>query len=298
MIDRKHPQLSLRRQCNLLSLARSGLSYCKKGPDEATLALMHRLDELYTAHPFLGYRKLWYLVREEGHMASDQRVRRLLRRMGLKAIYQAPNTSKKHPANPIYPYLLKNLALTGPLQVWAVDITYIRLHQGFCYLVAIIDWFSRYVMSWRLSATMESAFCVEALQEALQRGCPVIFNSDQGSQFTSAPFTDVLLAAGIQISMDGRGSYHDNIFTERFWRSVKYEDVYLKNYETIEEARAGIGHYIVFYNTRRPHQALKYRTPQQVHFELAARGPVDMMDNARALPTSPQAQQLPLDLVV
>jgi putative transposase len=298
MVDRKHPQLSLRRQCQLLSIARSGLSYRKKGPDEATLALMHRLDELYTAYPFLGYRKIWSMVRDEGHMASDQRVRRLLRRMGLKAIYQAPNTSKKHPANLIYPYLLRGLILTQPQQVWAVDITYIRLNQGFCYLVAIIDWFSRYVVSWRLSATMESAFCVEALQEALQRGCPVIFNSDQGSQFTSTAFTDVLLAAGVRISMDGRGSYHDNIFTERFWRSVKYEDVYLKNYETIEEAAVGIAGYILFYNTRRPHQALKYRTPQEMHFKLAARPPVDMMDNARALPTYPQAQQLSLDLVV
>lgn len=298
MIDRKHPRISLRQQCKLLSLARSGLSYRKKGPDEATLMLMHRLDELYTAHPFLGYRKLGHLVRAEGLASCDRRVRRLLRRMGLKAIYQAPNTSQKHPANPIYPYLLKNLVLTRPQQVWAVDITYIRLQDNFCYLVAIIDWFSRYVVSWRLSATMESAFCVEALQEALHRGRPDIFNSDQGSQFTSVNFTDVLLTAGIRISMDGRGSYHDNIFTERFWRSVKYEDVYLKNYETIEEAEAGLAAYILFYNTRRPHQALKYRTPQQVHFELAPRPPVDMMDNARALPTYPQAQQLSLDLVV
>jgi putative transposase len=231
--------------------------------------LMRRLDELYTAHPFLGYRKLTALLRADGHAVNGKRVLRLLRLMGLQAIYPKPDTSKPHPKHPVYPYLLKNLPILRPNQVWATDITYIRLRKGFCYLVAVLDWYSRYVVSWRLSATMESGFCVEALEAALMQGTPDIFNSDQGSQFTASAFTDVLKAAGIAISMDGKSSYHDNIFTERLWRSMKYEEVYLKEYATLAEAEAGIAAYIRFYNTRRPHQALAYQTPEQVHFALA-----------------------------
>ena len=215
--------------------------------------------------------------------------------MGLMAIYQTPNTSKPHPENRIYPYLLKNLQIIRPNQVWATDITYIRMPGGWCYLVAIIDWYSRAVLAWRLSSSMETSFCVEALTEALTRHpAPEIFNTDQGSQFTSESFTAVLIAAGVRISMDGRGSYHDNIFTERLWRSVKYEEVYLREYTSIDIARQYLGEYFEFYNYRRPHQSLGYKTPWQIHVALAKPQPVDMMDNSlQELPTSPQVQQQP-----
>jgi putative transposase len=258
----------------LLSLNRSGLYYRQREADSTNATLMRRLDELYTAHPFLGYRKLTVLLRTEGHRVNAKRVLRLLRLMSLQAIYQKPNTSKPHPAHPVYPYLLTNLPILRPNQVWATDITYIRLRKGFCYLVAVMDWYSRYVVSWRLSATMESGFCVDALKAALLHGTPDIFNSDQGSQFTASAFTDVLTASGIRISMDGKGSYHDNIFTERLWRSVKYEEVYLKEYATLAEAEQGIAAYLRFYNERRPHQALAYQTPSQVHFALARELPL------------------------
>lgn len=296
MIEQKNPETSVRRQCRLLSLNRSSVYYDPRPESDLNDRLMRRLDELYTAHPFLGYRKLTKLLQREGHAVNKKRVLRLMRLLGLQAIVPKPNTSKPHPKHPICPYLLKNLAITGPGQVWATDITYIRLGRGYCYLVAVIDWYSRYVVSWRLSATMESDFCVDALRDALTRGTPAIFNTDQGSQFTSFAFTDVLREAGVRISMDGRASYQDNIFTERFWRSVKYEEVYLKDYATIDEARASLSQYIAFYNAQRPHQALAYQTPEQVHFALAPKPPVDMMDNAAlrsALPTCPQAQQQP-----
>jgi len=304
MIEKNDPETSVRRQCDLLSLNRASVYYEPRPASDLNERLMRRLDELYTAHPFLGYRKLTKLLQREGHGVNRKRVRRLMRLLGLQAIYPKPDISKPHPKHPIYPYLLKNLAITGPNQVWATDITYIRLGRRHCYLVAVIDWYSRYVVSWRLSATMESDFCVEALKEALEQGTPSIFNTDQGSQFTSFAFTDTLREAGARISMDGRASYQDNIFTERFWRSVKYEEVYLKDYATIEEARASLGQYIAYFNTQRPHQALAYQTPEQVHFALAPKPPVDMMDNASAtlvegiarvdaLPTSPQAQQQP-----
>lgn len=257
MIDRSHPHESVRRQCQLLSLNRSSLYYDPRPESDLNERLMRRLDELYTAHPFLGYRKLTRLLQTEGHNINGKRVLRLLRLMGLQAIYPKPDTSKPHLKHPIYPYLLKNLIIARPCQVWATDITYIRLRRGFCYLVAVIDWYSRYVVSWRLSPTLEGAFCVEALQAALAQSQPDIFNSDQGSQFTAGAFTEVLLAAGVRISMDGKGSYHDNIFTERFWRSVKCEAVYLKDYATIEEARIDLADYIDFYNTKRPHQACR-----------------------------------------
>jgi putative transposase len=266
LLEVNHPRVSVRRQCCLLSLNRSGLYYRQREAGSTNAMLMRRLDELYTAHPFLGYRKLTALLRAEGHAVNGKRVLRLLRCMGLQAIYQKPDTSKPHPAHPVYPYLLTNLPILRPNHVWATDITYIRLRKSFCYLVAVMDWYSRYVVSWRLSATMESGFCVDALEDALAHGTPDIFNSDQGSQFTATAFTDTLAASGIRISMDGKGSYHDNIFTERLWRSVKYEEVYLKEYATLKEAEAGIAAYFAFYNATRPHQALSYQTPQQVHF--------------------------------
>jgi putative transposase len=278
LLEVNHPRVSVRRQCRLLSLNRSGLYYQQREADETNATLMRRLDELYTAHPFLGYRKLTALLRAEGHAVNGKRVLRLLRLMGLQAIYQKPDTSKPHPKHPVYPYLLDNVAIVRPNQVWATDITYIRLRGSYCYLVAVLDWYSRYVVSWRLSANMESGFCVEALEAALMNGTPDIFNSDQGSQFTSQAFTDVLTASGIRISMDGKGSYHDNIFTERLWRSVKYEEVYLKEYATLAEAVKGIATYFAFYNATRPHQALAYQTPQQVHFALARGLSEDKMD--------------------
>lgn len=296
MVMHHHPELSVRRQCGLLGLTRSGIYYRPREADGTNASLMRRLDEVYTAHPFLGYRKLTALLRSEGHAVNRKRVLRLLRLMGLQAVYPKPNTSKPHPAHLVYPYLLKGLSIVRPNQVWATDITYIRLAKGFCYLVAVMDWYSRCVLSWKLSATMEAEFCVEALEAALMLGCPDIFNTDQGTQFTSVPFTGALTEAGIRISMDGKGSYHDNIFTERLWRSVKYEEVYLKEYTTLAEAEAGIAAYFAFYNSRRPHQALAYQTPSQVHLALASPPPVDMMDNTplrSVLPTYPQAQLQP-----
>ena len=240
---------------------------------------MRRIDVLFTQAPYLGYRKITAILQREGHGINGKRVRRLMGRMGLEAIYCKPNTSKPNPKHRVYPYLLGTVAIIRPNQVWATDITYIRLAAGWAYLVAIIDWHSRYVLAWRLSGTMSVEFCVEALQDALTRGTPDIFNTDQGSQFTSDAFTAVLLAHGIKISMDGRGSYQDNIFTERLWRSVKYEEVYLREYATLKEAQASIGAYFLRYNTWRPHEALAYKTPAQVHFALAAPPPMDMMDN-------------------
>ena len=291
LIDPKSP-VPLIRQCRLLGLPRSGVYY-KTRASAVNEALMRRIDVLYTEAPYLGYRKITAILRREGHAVNSKRIRRLMRIMGLEAIYCKPNTSKPHPEHRAYPYLLKGMPILKPNQVWATDITYIRLACGWAYLVAVIDWHSRYVMAWRLSQTMGVEFCVEALEEALTQGKPDIFKSDQGSQFTSEAFTSVLQAAGVAISMDGRGSYHDNIFTERFWRSVKYEEVYLKEYATLKEAEAGIGAYIRRYNDWRPHEALAYKTPANIHFALETPPPVDMMDNASlrsALPTYPQAQ--------
>ncbi len=256
--------MSVRRQCVLLGLCRGVLYYKPRAMSETNAHLMRRIDELYTRHPFLGHRKLAVMLG-----VNAKRVLRLMRVLGLQAVYQKPNTSKANPAHRIYPYLLKKLAILRPNQVWATDITYIPLARGWCYLVAIIDWHSRTVLAWRLSANMESGFCVDALQDALTQGTPDIFNTDQGSQFTSDAFTGMLIAANIRISMDGRGSYQDNIFTERLWRSVKYEEVYLKEYVTLEQAKAALTAYFRFYNSRRPHQALGYKTPHQVHFALA-----------------------------
>ena len=297
MVMHHHPELSVRRQCALLGLARSGMYYRPRAADGTNAVLLRRLDERYTAPPFLGSRKLTALLRSEGHAVNRKRVLRLLRLMGLQAVYPKPNTSRPHPAHLVYPYLLKGLDIVRPTQVWATDITYIRLTKGWAYRVAIMDWYSRRVLSWKLAATMECGFCVEALEAALDLATPDIFNRDQGRQFTAGACTGVLAAAGVRISMDGTGSYHDNIFTERLWRSVKYEEVDLKEYATLDEAEAGIAAYFAFYNSRRPHQALAYQTPSQVHFALAGPPPVDMMDNTSptgfVLPTYPQAQPQP-----
>jgi putative transposase len=295
MLDRDHKGLSIRRQCQLLSLCRSSVYRPRRVADDDDLALMGRLDELYTAHPFLGSRRMTAMLRAEGLSINRKRVQRLMRRMGIEALGPKPRTTKPAPGHKIYPYLLRDMLIERPNQVWAADITYIPIGTGFLYLVAVIDWASRAVLAWRLSNTMDSSFCVNALEEALARfGQPEIFNTDQGSQFTGAAFTGVLAAAGIRISMDGRGRWMDNVFIERLWRSLKYEEVYLKGYADGHEARAGIGSWIRFYNGRRPHQALGHRPPMTV-WRAGVTGPigpnaVDMMDNARALPTCPQPQ--------
>ena len=268
MIEKSHEELSVRRQCILLSIHRSRVYYKPKAEDASTLLAMKRLDELYTAHPFLGYRKMTTLLKEEGWDINHKKVRRLLRMMGLRALYPEPgNSSKPNPENKVYPYLLKGVDIIKPNQVWATDITYIPIKGSWAYLVAIIDWYSRYVLSWRLSSTMETDFCIDALRQALEtHGKPHIFNSDQGSQFTSHAFTSVLTEAQVNISMDGRGSYHDNIFTERLWRSVKYEEVYIKEYKDFQHAHQSLEQYFQFYNYVRPHQSLDYQKPARVHF--------------------------------
>ena len=247
-----------------MDISRSGLYYQPKGISGEDLTLMKLIDRQYLATPFYGARKIAAWLKSQGQRVNRKRVRRLMRIMGLNAIYRHPRTSVPTPGHKIYPYLLSGMKITRPNQVWAADITYIPMARGFLYLVAIIDWYSRYVLSWRLSNTLDADFCVEALQEALRKGKPEIFNTDQGSQFTSEAFTGLLDQHGVKISMDGKGSYNDNLFIERLWRSVKYEEVYLKAYQDGRDARAKIGDYFRFYNTERPHQALGYRTPAEV----------------------------------
>jgi len=231
---------------------------------EEELTLMKLIDRQYLATPFYGARKIAAWLKSQGHKINRKRVRRLMQVMGIKAIYRRPRTSKPAPGNKIYPYLLSGMEIIRPNQVWAADITYIPMARGFLYLVAIIDWYSRYVLSWRLSNTMDAGFCAEALEEALRKGKPEIFNTDQGAQFTGEAFTGLLEQHGVRISMDGKGSYNDNLFIERLWRTVKYEEVYLKAYQDGRDARIGLGSYFRFYNTERPHQALGYRTPAEV----------------------------------
>jgi putative transposase len=295
-LDRDHPQLSIRRQCALLGIARSGVYRLPRPANDADLELMRRLDALFTRWPFLGSRRMVALLAAEAVRVNRKRVRRLMRQMGIAALGPKPRTSQPGAGHKIYPYLLRDLAIVRPNQVWCADITYLPLGRGFLYLVAIMDWHSRAVLAWRISNTMDTSFCVSALEEALARfGRPEIFNTDQGSQFTSAEFTGVLAGAGIRISMDGKGRWMDNVFVERLWRSLKYEDLYLKAYADGVEARAGIGEWITFYNELRPHQALDNRTPMAV-WGVAIPGPlpqaaVEMalrLDNADALPTSPQ----------
>jgi putative transposase len=273
MITREHPELSLSRQCKVLSISRSSFYHAPMGESSETLALMRRIDELFLKHPFYGSRQMVRQLRREGVRVGRHRVRRLMGLMGLAAIYQAPRTSAPHPAHRIYPYLLKELVIERPNQVWCADITYIPVQRGFLYLVAIMDWATRHVLAWRLSNTMDARFCVEALEEALARyGKPEIFNTDQGSQFTSADFTNVLKDAGVTISMDGRGRYMDNIFIERLWRSLKYEAVYLHELTDGFKAEQVIGEWIDFYNGDRPHSALGGRTPAEAYGAKVACG--------------------------
>ncbi len=295
MMRRDHPALSLSRQCAVLSISRSSFYYALKGESPENLALMRRIDELFMKHPFYGSRQMVRQLRRERIAVGRHRVRRLMRLMGLEAIYQAPRTSTPHPALRVYPYLIKGLAIERPNRVWCADITYIPVQHGFMYLVAIMDWATRHVLSWRLSNTMDAGFCVEALNDALARyGRPEIFNTDQGSQFTSLDFTGVLRDAGVSISMDGRGRCMDNIFIERLWRSLKYEAVYLHERTDGFKAERVIGEWIGFYNTVRPHSALAGRTPAEAY---GAGRPVDMMDKPDGLPTSPQAQQQQQDVI-
>jgi putative transposase len=266
MIDRNH-ELPLTRQAALLRLSRSSLYYEPQPVPEAELAIMRRVDALHLDYPFAGSRMLRDLLRGEGVVIGREMVRTMMRRMCIEAMYRRPNTSKPCPGHKIYPYLLRGLAVERPNQVWAIDITYIPMARGFVYLAAVVDWFSRRVLAWRVSISMEVDFCLEAVEEALARhGRPSIFNSDQGSQFTSAAFTSLLLENGIAISMDGRGAWRDNVFVERLWRSLKYEEVYLRAYETLAEARRLIGRYLDFFNTKRPHSSLGARTPDQAYF--------------------------------
>jgi putative transposase len=263
-VDREHAEISVRRQCELLGANRSGLYYEPVGESEENLTLMRLLDQQYTRTPFYGGRKMVEWLDTQGFRVNRKRVSRLMDLMGIEAVYPKPKLSQPGDGHKVYPYLLRGVEVCRVNQVWSTDITYIRMAQGFVYLVAVMDWFSRYVLSWRLSLTMELDFCVEALKCALRRGRPEIFNSDQGSQFTSEKFTGELAEREIAISMDGRGRFMDNIFIERLWRSLKYEEVYLKDYETVAEARTGIEKYFRFYNQERLHQSLEYRTPAAV----------------------------------
>lgn len=292
--------VSVRRQCELLDLARSGVYRVKAPTPDDDLALMRRIDELHLNLPFYGSRRMTFALNAEGFSVNRKRVQRLMRVMGIEALVPRPGTSKAAPGHKIYPYLLRGVAITEPNHAWAADITYVPMAHGFLYLVTIIDWASRAVLAWRLSNTMDASFCVAALEDALLRhGKPRIFNTDQGAQFTSMAFTTVLQAASIAISMDGRGRFMDNIFIERLWRSIKYEEIHLKSYADGREARAGIGAWMNFYNHRRPHQAMNNKMPMAVWragidaIEAAARA-VDMplrLDNAIALTTDPQQQQ-------
>jgi putative transposase len=267
MIDRGH-ELALIRQAKLLKLSRSSVYYQPRPVSPADLAIMRRIDELHLDYPFAGSRMLRDLLRGEGIAIGRQRVATMMKRMGIAALYRRPNTSKPAPGHKIYPYLLRGLAVDRPNQVWAMDITYIPMARGFVYLTAVVDWFSRRVLAWRVSITMEVEFCLEAVEEAVAKhGRPEIFNTDQGSQFTSVDFTSLLLDNAIAISMDGRGAWRDNVFVERLWRSVKYEEVYLRAYDSVGEARTSIGRYLDFYNRKRPHSSLDARTPDRAYFE-------------------------------
>jgi len=258
--------LAVRRQCELAGIARSTVYMPHKEADAEELELLAAIDEEYTRHPFYGSRKMRVYLRGLGYQVNRKRVQRLMRVLGLAGMAPGPNTSRAHPQHVVYPYLLRGLEIIRPNQVWSTDITYIRLTKGFVYLVAVIDWYSRKVLAWRVSNTLDSGFCVDCLEQALQTyGAPEIFNTDQGCQFTAEAFTSVLQAHGIAISMDGRGRALDNIFVERLWRSVKHEDVYLKGYANVPELLIGLTQYFEFYNTERPHQALGYRTPEEVY---------------------------------
>ncbi len=260
-------KLSLNTQCELLSISKGALYYEPVKMDQFSIAVMSFIDRQHIQTPFYGSRKMVVELRKSGYIVNRKRVQRLMKTMGISAIYPKRSLSQSNKAHKIYPYLLKDVKIDTPNFVWSTNITYIQLREGFLYLVAIIDWYSRYVLSWRLSNTLDVSFCLEALEEALEKGTPVIFNSDQGSQFTSKDFTQILLDKGIKISMDGRGRVFDNIFIERLWRSVKYENVYLKGYETCEETIDGLCSYFPFYNNQRPHQSLGYKVPHEIHYK-------------------------------
>jgi len=266
MVDRRHPALSTVRQCTLLSISRSSLNYRRKETCPKNLTVMKAMDHQYLSTPFYGSRRMRAWLGRQGQRVNRKRVQRLMRTMGLRAIYRRPRTSKPGPGHKVYPYLLSGMEITRPNQVWTADITYIPMAKGFHYLVAIMDWYTRYVVAWRLSNTLDADFCVEALEEALGKETPEVFNTDQGSQFTGEAFTGLLKSHGVRISMDGKGRYADNIFIERLWRTVKYEEVYLKAYSGGREAKAGLDDYFHFYNYQRPHQALDYRTPAEVSY--------------------------------
>jgi putative transposase len=266
MIDREH-DLPITKQAEVLRISRGSVYYLPRPASAADLALMRRLDQLHLEFPFAGSRMLRGLVAAEGCKVGRRHVKTQMQRMGIEALYRRPRTTKPEPGHKIYPYLLRGLEITRPNQVWAMDITYIPMARGFVYLAVVLDWFSRRVLAWRLSITMEAALCVETLQAALAKhGKPEIFNTDQGSQFTGTAFTGVLIENAIAISMDGKGAWRDNVFVERLWRSVKYEEVYLRAYDGVSEARSSIGRYLDFYNRRRPHSSLDGATPDQAYF--------------------------------
>jgi putative transposase len=302
LVDHDDAVLPVAAQCRLLKVARSTLYYQPVPASPNDLAVMRRIDELHLEYPFHGSRRMAVVLRDDGWAVNRKRAQRLMRVMGLEAIYQKPNTSRPHPDHMVYPYLLRGLIIDRPNQVWCADITYIPMAKGFVYLVAVMDWFSRRVLAWRLSITMETDLCVGALREAMDwHGRPEIFNTDQGVQFTSAAFLDELSSQDVGISMDGKGRFLDNIFIERLWRSLKYEEVYIKAYGSVAEARQGIGAWLRFYNEKRPHQALDYRTPRMVHEGAAC----EYVDNASAslrdvpaLPTYSQAHRQQKEVIM
>lgn len=265
LIDKTNNKISISRQAELLGISRSSIYY-RPVIDLYDITLMQLIDKQYTKTPFYGSRKMTAFLKRNGYEVNRKKVIRLMQQMGLEAIYPKPNLSKSNSEHKIYPYLLKGLSINKANHVWATDITYIKLHQGWLYLIVIMDWFSRYVISWQTSTSLEVDFCLIALDKALKLGTPEIFNSDQGPQFTALSFTQMLIGKSIKISMDGRGRAHDNIFTERLWRSLKYEEVYLKDYQSVQEAEQGIGNYLTFYNHERLHQSLNYLTPAEVYF--------------------------------
>ena len=302
LVDHDDPALPVAAQCRLLKVARSTLYYRPVPVSEDDLAAMRRIDEMHLAWPFYGARRMAAELRREGWSVNRKRAKRLMKVLVIEAIYQKPNTSKAHPDHKVYPYLLRGLIIDRPNQVWCADITYIPMAKGFVYLVAVMDWFSRRVLSWRVSITMETDFCVEALTEAIERyGQPEIFNTDQGVQFTSAAFVDELADRGVRISMDGKGRYLDNIFIERLWRSLKYEEVYLRAYDSAAGARRSLGEWLTFYNDVRPHQSFEYRTPSEV-FEGVACEYVDNSSASRrdapGLPTYSQAHRQEKEVIM
>ena len=267
MIDAQHA-LPIKRQAELLELSRASVYYLTCATPPADLELMRRIDELHLNHPFAGSRMLRDLLGHEGYSVGRRHVATLMKTMGIEALYRRPHTSRRHSAHPIYPYLLRSRTIERPNEVWAMDITYIPMSRGFVYLAAVLDWATRRVLAWRVSISMNTDFCIEAVEEALAKyGKPEIFNTDQGSQFTSAEFTGLLTQNGIAISMDGKGAWRDNVFVERLWKSIKYEEVYLHAYDTVSDAKAGLARYIDFYNRRRPHRALDGVTPDAVYFD-------------------------------